>query len=142
MLVCQLIVSFTKGVFTPFYNYGMYSSVIKIKEEYPILEIYSDGKLIDYTGYTIYEYDRIINGYEHVANTNFNGDFFDNRINPLMSLLGIQLTGDRFVMNNTPSEQNKRMKAWKNMTEHILKTKIDSFGIKNYKWNGKLFTRM
>jgi hypothetical protein len=139
-LVCQLSVSFTRGVFTPFYNFGMYSAVYKIKPAYPVLEIYSKGALINYNNYTLHQWNRILISYDYCVNPSFNDSFFQERIEPIMGMAGLQPNRSYYVMDRSAFAQQKRLEAWKQLSEKILETKIDSFRIRNYTWNGSQLT--
>lgn len=139
-LVCQLAVSFTRGVFTPFYNFGMYSAVSKIKPAYPVLEIYSKGSLVNYNDYTLHQWNRILIAYDYGVNPQFNDSFFKHRIEPIMGMAGLHPERSYYVMDTSAAAQQNRLEAWKQLAETILETKIDSFRIRNYTWNGSTLT--
>jgi hypothetical protein len=139
-IVCQLAVSFTRGVFTPFYNYGMYSAVFTVKPAYPVLEIYSNGKLINYNHYTLHQWNRIVIAYDYAFNSSVNDSFYVQRIRPIMGMTGLQPDANFYTLDHSPAAKEKRAAAWKQMAEKILETKIDSFRIRNYTWNGSQLT--
>jgi hypothetical protein len=139
-ILCQLAVSFSRGVFTPFYNFGMYSAVSGIKPVYPVLEIYSRGNLVNYNNYTLHQWNRILIAFDYATQTQFNDSFFQQRIQPIMGKAGLHPNRSYYVLDHSFAAQQKRLEAWKQLSEKILETKIDSFRIRNYTWNGTQLT--
>lgn len=47
-------------VFSPFYHYGMYSEVMKPKQNYPVFEIIADGEVLQTKNFTAQAWDKIM----------------------------------------------------------------------------------
>lgn len=57
----QLFINFKRGmVFSPFYHYGMYSEVMKPKDNYPVFEVYADEELLKAKDFNPQQWDKII----------------------------------------------------------------------------------
>jgi hypothetical protein len=60
-IFCQLFINFKKGmVVSPFYHYGMYSEVMKPKENYPFFKIAADGEVLKTKDFSAQQWDKIM----------------------------------------------------------------------------------
>ena len=57
----QLFINYKRGlVFSPFYHYGMYSSIIKPATQYNIPEVFVDGERLAAKDFSPQEWDNIM----------------------------------------------------------------------------------
>jgi hypothetical protein len=59
-IIGQLFINFKRGmVFSPFFHYGMYSAMMKPKNNYPVFEVIVDEEVLQAKDFTPQQWDKI-----------------------------------------------------------------------------------
>ena len=122
----QLFVAYNRGMlFSPFYNYWMYSDHYKQTDSLPVLEVYSGGKMVPAS-------DRITESYDYITDPSRNY----RAIQEIQRLTGLPSSAyineiDSLIL----------MRQWLDFSEQELGRPIDSFRVSDYRWNGQKLER-
>jgi hypothetical protein len=120
-IAAQLLINFKHGVvFSPFYHYGMYSSVIKSAKTYEIVEVNVNGKNVQAKDFSPQKWDKIsLPVWLNNQQQQWNQGMYHNTIQRLLH------TKDSSVYINNYTQ--KDFDNWyRNYLENMLDTKIDS----------------
>jgi hypothetical protein len=127
-ILCQLFINFKRGmVVSPFYHYGMYSEVMKPKENYPVFEITADGELLKTQDFSVQQWDKIMQPVIYYSrHKEWNADMFSE----VRRITGLNDTA-KYVSN----VQKKDFFDWyTRYLSHILGKEVRSLTVqqKNY----------
>lgn len=94
----QLFINYKRGmVISPFFHYGMYSGIIKIKNTYDIFEIEQNGKRLRGQDFTPEQWDRIILPLQCYAGVNKSNELYETEIKRLLSKIGVSAASQNFI---------------------------------------------
>ena len=132
----QLFVFYRAGmVFSPWYNYGMYSEVIKPQKEYALYNVYADGKIMAGNDYPPQQWDRIHFNLTQADAAACNSNFYEKEISRLFHKFHLPLAAKHYYTNNlfTPEaiKQQYAIRLAKDFNKQNVETKAML-----YEWNG------
>ncbi|CAN5432207.1 hypothetical protein BH10BAC3_BH10BAC3_40310 [soil metagenome] len=97
----QLFVFYRSGmVFSPWYNYGMYSEVIKPQKEYALYNVYDDGKIMAGNDYSPQQWDQIHFNLVQADAAACNSNFYEKEISRLFHKFHLPTPGIHYYTNN------------------------------------------
>ena len=122
----QLFINYKHGVvFSPFYHYGMYSSVINPQAYYGVTEIIVNGKMLQTKDFSPPEWDKIILPISMNNNQEeWNSSIYNNTIKRLLHIKD----SSAYVNHYNTSQFQKWYKCY---LADIIHEKIDSLEISN-----------
>jgi len=134
----QLFINYKRGVVcSPFYHYGMYSSVIKPAETYNIPEVFINGNRLAAKDFSPQQWDNIMQPLEKFYTQNdWNNNLWHTDIQRMMPF-----TDSSKFANTISAEQ---FETWyRQRLENITGEKINSYSIifTDYSFNGSSFTK-
>ena len=137
LFICgQLFVILIWGiVITPFYNYGMYSESIQIKDKYEVYEIELNGKKLRGQDFSPQEWDKIILPLQFYRGIGESNTLYKTDIKRLMNKMHIKATDANFLQTcNYQQFEN----WYKHYVEYITKQKTHSLNIisSTYSYSG------
>lgn len=95
----QLFINFKQGlVVTPFYNYGMYSEVLKPDSSYQVFKVEQNGRLLRGQDFSTQEWDKILLPLSFYANKSRNNNLFETDIKRILSKGNIKATPGNFLI--------------------------------------------
>lgn len=129
----QLFINYKRGVvFSPFYHYGMYSSVINPEKQYRVTEVHINGKRLAAKDFSPQQWDNILLPLEKFyAQKEWNNMLWQTDILRLMPF------ADEAKFTNTITEE--QFNTWYQLRlESITRKKIDSFHVRftDYAFDG------
>ncbi|MDB5191619.1 MAG: hypothetical protein JWQ96_1182 [Segetibacter sp.] len=121
--VLQLFINFKRGmVVSPFYHYGMYSEVIRVKASYEVFEIWVNGERLQGKDFSAQQWDQVILPVQYFAalNTKSNPLYF-NEIKRLMAKIGLKADEEKYVAT---CNYNQFQWWYKQYLNHIVKRDV------------------
>ncbi len=124
-IASQVFINYKHGVvFSPFYHYGMYSEIIKPQKKYALIEINTNGKILQTKDFSPQEWDKItspilLNNQQQ----QWNNEVYNNTIKRLLHVKDSTLYTNHYT-------QNEFYNWYKSYLQGITKTKIDSLNIR------------
>jgi hypothetical protein len=98
-VAAQLFINFKQGlVISPFYHYGMFSAVSKLKDSYEIIEVQQNGKMLRGQDFSIQEWDKIMLPLQYYAGINSNNKLFRTDIKRLLTKLHLSANDKNFLL--------------------------------------------
>jgi hypothetical protein len=136
--VCvQLFCFYKKGmVFSPWYNYGMYSEVMNPKEVYTVTKVYADSQLLKGNNFSPQAWDRIHYNLHLATAAACNDHFYEKEIKRIAQKFHVPTPGKwNYVNHKYESSQifqfNKRI-----LSQRLNHNNIEVYPLE-YSWNGK-----
>ena len=134
----QLFVFYRAGmVFSPWYNYGMYSAVIKPQKEYALYNVYADGKIMAGNEYTPQQWDRIHFNLVQADAAACNSNFYEKEINRLFNKFHLPTPGVHYYTNNLLTPEAIKQQYPIRLAKYFDKQHIEIKPML-YKWNGDM----
>jgi hypothetical protein len=132
----QLFVFYRAGmVFSPWYNYGMYSDVIKPQKEYAIYKIYADGKLMAGNEYTPQQWDKIHFTLLQTDAATCNSMFYQNQISRLFIKFHLPVPAEHFYINTLYNPAEIRAQYPTRLAKYFGKQQVQIIPML-YEWDG------
>ena len=143
IFVCgQLFVILIWGiVVTPFYNYGMFSEVIDLKDNYQVFEVELNGKRLRGQDFSPQEWDKIILPLQFYAGIQKSNELYKTDIKRLMDKMHISTKDANFIQ----SCNDEQFENWyKNQLQEITNQKAESVTVtyRNYKYHSNKLETM
>ncbi len=133
----QLFINYKRGlVFSPFFHYGMFSEVIRVKNQYTVSEVSVNGKLLAAKDYSPAVWDDIMQPVELFYHQQMSSNQWQVDIHRLLPF------ADSLKFVNSLSESD--FKKWYRLhLQPVLKQPVDSVQIAftDYYFNGKSLTK-
>lgn len=141
--IIQSIVFVKQGaVFSPFYNYGMYSEKILPKEEYVVYKVYADDHLLRGEDFSTQAWDKIyLPVFMYQSSDSVNKEMIEIR-NRLLNKIKLSSVADnRFFINENITETSF-MQWYKKQLSGVTGNTIKTVSIikYNYHWNKSVLT--
>ena len=134
----QLFVFYRAGmVFSPWYNYGMYSGVIKPEKEYGVYKVYADGKLLSGNEYSPQQWDRIHFTLSQVDAAACNQNFYQTQITRLFTKFHLPLPNENFYINTLYKPAEIKEQYSNRLAQDFKKQKVQIIPML-YEWNGNM----
>jgi hypothetical protein len=127
-IIGQLFINYKHGmVFSPFYHYGMYSEVMKEKDNYAVFEIEVNGKKLLAQNFTIQQWDKIILPLNYYSSINTKSNALDySDIKRLMNAIHIDANESKYIQTCN----SKKFENWYQLyLGNLLNKKIDNLQI-------------
>ena len=133
----QLFVFYRRGmVFSPWFNYGMYSAVSPPEKEYAVYKIYADDRLLTGSGFSPQQWDALHFALAEADATACNENFYNTQIARLFTKFHLPVPAkDNYVNTLFDAEETRALFA-----SHLAK----KLGVKSvtivpmlYTWNGR-----
>jgi len=135
--VMQLFVFYRSGmVFSPWYNYGMYSEVIRPEKEYAIYKVYADGELMTGDQYSPQQWDNIHFKLVQADATACNANFYQKEISRLFKKFHLSIPAEHFFVNTYSPSKIKQLYP-NRLAYSFYKHYIEVYPLL-YKWNGEM----
>jgi hypothetical protein len=138
LFICgQLFVILIWGiVITPFYNYGMYSEQMHIKDEYKVFEIELNGKRLRGEDFSSQEWDKILLPLQFYAGIHESNILYKNEIKRLMNKMHFTADDNNFLQTCN----YQQFEAWyehylEDMTKQEIKSLIINYRTYQYHRN-------
>jgi hypothetical protein len=98
-VICsQLFVILIWGIeISPFYNYGMYSEVMTVKNSYPVFEIVQNGKKLRGQDFTPERWDKIILPVQYFTDIHKSNQLYETDIKRLLGKFHISANEKNFL---------------------------------------------
>lgn len=135
-IIMQLFVFYKHGmVFSPWYNYGMYSEVIKPQKEYAVYKVYADGKLLKGKDFSPQQWDDIHFALSQADAAACNEHFYESQIKRLFTKFHLPVAGKEHYINTLFDDAEIRALFEPHLAKklHIKKVTIVPM---LYQWNG------
>lgn len=136
--IAMQLFCFYKGgmVFSPWYNYGMYSEVIKPLPEYALYKVYADGELMAGDQYSPQQWDNIHYKLVQADATACNRNFYEKEISRLYKKFHLPLPDTSLYINTHRKPVAIRQLYPNRLAHSFSKHYIEVFPAL-YKWNGE-----
>lgn len=123
----QLFINYKRGVVcTPFFHFGMYSSVMPVNNSYVVWEIDVNHKKLNPANFSIQQWDKIILPIQYYADIPNSNMVFKTDANRILNKLGINPRMERFISTCN----YYAFEAWyKTYLEEIINLKIGTLKI-------------
>ena len=82
---------------SPFFNYGMYSEVIKVNEKYLVFEVIQNGKRLRGQDFTPEEWDKILLPLQYFSGISKSNELYEKDIQRLLNKVHLPSTRDQFL---------------------------------------------
>ena len=125
-------------VFSPWYNYGMYSEVIKPQNQYTITKVYADDKLLTGNQFTPQQWDRIHFNLQLAAAAKCNAHFYSTQVKRIYQKFHLPTPDSlKFINKNLTTEEietsnRKQIASW------LKCSTVTTFPLQ-YIWDDKVF---
>ncbi len=87
----QLFINAKRGmVLSPFYHYGMYSEVIRVKPKYQVFEVVVNGIPLQGSHFTPWQWDRILWPVEYYSQVNQSNALYTTNVKRLLQSIHLQ----------------------------------------------------
>lgn len=144
VLACllQWLVFYKQGaVATPFFNYGMYSGVIKPEKSYDVIKVYVNGKLLKAEDFSIQEWDKVyVPIYMFRGKDSANAFAMDIQTR-FFSKIGIFPFPEQHYLFTCSTFDEKAFLNWYRLyLSALIGSQVEDFKIvkQNYVWDGHL----
>ena len=126
----QLFINYKHGVVcSPFYHYGMYSEVMKVKDKYQVWEIEVNGKKLFAKDYSIQQWDMIMLPLQYYEGIQKSNALYETDIKRLLGKVHIS-ADEKYYLNNCRYDQFEK---WYSMRlQQLTKMPVNSLII-NYR---------
>lgn len=134
--IVQLFCFYKRGmVFSPWFNYGMYSEVIKPDSIYSVNKVFADGSLLQGNKYSPQEWDKIHFTLTQTAAAECNGNFYNKQISRLFEKFDFNAPDSLRYVNTGTNTSGAFIdySNWLRQTFHF--NYIDVLPLR-YVWNG------
>ncbi|MCW3081830.1 hypothetical protein [Segetibacter sp.] len=136
IFICaQLFVILIWGiVITPFYNYGMFSEVIKVKNAYQIFEVELNGKRLRGKDFSPQKWDKILLPLQFYAGIKTSNQLYKSDIKRLLYKMRIPANDANFLLTcNYQQFEN----WYKDYLQDVTNQKIEAFAVsyRNYQYH-------
>lgn len=132
----QLFINYKHGmVFSPFFHYGMYSHKILIEKNYPIIEVFANGKLLEGHDFSPQQWDKIMLPIQYLKNIKRSNSLYENEVKRLMQKVHLTTTEQNFIQQcDVPSFE----KWYRNYLADIIGQSVSQLEIieRIYHYNG------
>ncbi len=131
----QLFINYKHGVVcSPFYHYGMYSEVIKVKDKYQVWEIMVNGKKLKAKDYSIQEWDMIVLPLQYYESIKKNNSLYQSDIKRLLGKLHISAPENYYLITcNYPQFEKWYADRLSNITQLSVQNLSINFRTYQYK---------
>lgn len=141
--IIQCIVFVKQGaVFSPFYNYGMYSEKILPREHYIVYKIYADDHLLRGEDFSIQAWDKIyLPVFMYLSSDSVNSEMMEIR-NRLLHKIKLTAAANTSFFNNEQISDASFMQWYRSQLSGVTGNDIKSISIfkYNYHWNKSILT--
>jgi hypothetical protein len=135
-IAMQLFVFYRRGmVFSPWYNYGMYSAVIKPQKQYAVYKVYADGKLLRGDNFSPQQWDAFHFVLEQADAASCNEHFYDTQVKRLFTKFHLPVPGKENFINTLFDDAEIRALYPPHLAKKLHAKKI-TFVPMLYEWNG------
>jgi hypothetical protein len=142
--IVQSIVFIKQGaVFSPFYNYGMYSEKILPQPVYVVYKIYADDHLLRGEDFSIQEWDKIyLPVFMYLSSDSVNSEMMEIR-NRLLNKIKLTAAANTVFFDNEQISDASFMQWYRNQLSGVTGNDIKSVSIfkYNYHWNKSILTK-
>ena len=135
-IAIQLFVFSRRGmVFSPWFNYGMYSAVIKPQKEYAVYKVYADGKLLEGDDFTPQQWDAIHFVLSESEAAGCNEHFYDTQIKRLFTKFHLPVPRKEHYVNTLFDPNEIRALFAPHLAKKLHAKKVTIVPML-YQWNG------
>jgi hypothetical protein len=135
-ILMQLFVFYKAGmVFSPWYNYGMYSEVIKPLEKYELYKVYADGELMAGDQYSPQQWDNVHYTLLQADATLCNQNFYEKEISRLFNKFHLPVPAKHFYVNTRYGPKAIRQLYPNHLSRLFATHYVDLYPLL-YKWDG------
>lgn len=135
-IAMQLFVFYRHGmVFSPWFNYGMYSEVIKPESRYMVYKVYADGKLMKGGDYTPQQWDAIQYALTQADATTCNEHFYNTQIARILKKFHLPVPGKDIYVNTLFDAREIRALFASHIAKRFHAKKV-TIAPMLYEWNG------
>ncbi len=139
-LLVQLFCFYKRGmVFSPWYNYGMYSEIIKPDSIYNINKVYADGALLQGNKYSPQEWDEIHFTLAQAAVAECNGNFYSTQIRRLFQKFHLSAP-DSLLYVNTIADPRLTTPVYASWIKRSFNFHYIDIVPLRYTWNGNILS--
>lgn len=133
----QLFVFARSGmVFSPWYNYGMYSEMINPLPQYELYKVYADGELVKGDEYSPAQWDNIHFKLLQADAAACNATFYNNEIRRLFKKFHLPIPPEQFFINTAFNPQTIRQQYPKRLGQAFNKNSVVVVPMR-YEWTGQ-----
>jgi len=122
-------------VFSPWYNYGMYSEVIKPQSSYVVTKVYADEQLLKGPDFSPQAWDRIHFNLQLAVASSCNKHFYEKEIKRIIRKFHMPVPGESHYVNLISSDdifqRNKQLLA-----QQLKRNSVEVYSLE-YSWSGK-----
>lgn len=124
-------------VVSPFYHYGMYSEVMNVKTNYPVLEVEVNSHMLMAKDFSPQQWDKIVMPLNYYAGINKSNALYNTDIKRLISKFHVAADGSKFLQN---CDSNNFIKWYSSYLESMINQKVDALNIhwRNYQFKSGL----
>lgn len=138
-IVIQLLCFYKKGmVFSPWYNYGMYSEVIQPQSNYTVTKVYADGKLLQGNQFSAQHWDKIQFNLQQAAAAKCNEHFYETQIKRLYQKFHLPAPGAAHFINTKYSPEQILANYHQHLAQWLGCSAVKSSQFV-YNWDGNEF---
>jgi hypothetical protein len=135
-IVMQLFVFYRSGmVFSPWFNYGMYSAVIKPEKEDEAYKVYAGNELLAGIDFTPQQWDRIHFTLLQADAASCNENFYDQQISRLFRKFHLVAPGKNKYINTLYSAAEIKEQYPARLANALGKQNIQAVALR-YIWDG------
>ncbi len=135
-MMMQLLVFYRPGmVFSPWFNYGMYSGVIKPAKEYEAYKVFGDNEVLAGNDFTPQQWDRIHFTLIQSDASTCNGHFYDTQISRLFKKFHLPDPGKSFFINTMLDPDMIKLQYQLHLAKVLGKQHVQTIALR-YEWDG------
>jgi len=136
-IAVQLFVFFRQGmVFSPWFNYGMYSAATPVKKEYAVYKIYANGQLLKGSDFSPQQWDAIHFALSEADATSCNENFYNKQISRLFRKFHLPVPSEDNYINTLFDAEETRALFASHLGKKLHAKNITIIPML-YTWNGR-----
>jgi hypothetical protein len=136
-VLIQLFCFYKKGMlFSPWYNYGMYSEVMKPEETYTVTKVYADNELLKGSNFSPQAWDRIHYNLQLAMVANCNEHFYEKEVKRIFQKFHFPVPAKWNYMNHKYANSDIFQLNKQFLAQQLKRSSVEVYPLQ-YAWDGK-----